>query len=126
MLAASVSSSNIVVGVEEPIVPKPKKAKKVEWEFNRMFQNIWVANLPWVEVVMAKQQKTTIIKPSVKVGKYFMSLSIQHAKNERQFATMHVKGSIIDQVNVGLHIAYKRNFLQFVTISTFYNKDDHL
>ncbi len=45
---------------------------------------------------MLNNKKTTIIKPSVKVGKYFMSLSIQHVKNERQFATMHVKGSIID------------------------------
>jgi hypothetical protein len=39
---------------------------------------------------------------------------------------MHVKGFVIDQVNVGLHIEDKKKFLQFVTISTFYNKDDHL
>jgi hypothetical protein len=65
LLAASVSSSNIVVGVEEPIVPKPKKAKKVEWEFNRMFQNIWVANLPWVEVVMGLNGKLSMVKCKV-------------------------------------------------------------
>jgi hypothetical protein len=34
LLAASASSSNIIVGANEPTVPKPKKARKVEWEFN--------------------------------------------------------------------------------------------
>ncbi len=44
-----------------------------------------------------------------------MSLNNQHAKNKQQFATMHVRGSIIDQVNVSLHIKKKQKNLQFVT-----------
>jgi hypothetical protein len=47
LFATSDSSSSIVVGVEkpislyyDPIVPKPKKARKAKWELNKMFQNI--------------------------------------------------------------------------------------
>ncbi len=36
----------------------------------------------------------------MKVGKYFMSLMIQHAKSKQQFATMHVRGFVIDQVSI--------------------------
>ncbi len=59
----------------------------------------------------ARQWKATIAKPDVKVGEYFMSLNNQHAKNEWQFATMHVRGPIIDKVNDGLHIEKKWKFL---------------
>ncbi len=62
------------------------------------------------------QQRAIVAKPNVKVGKYFMSLNIQHAKNEQQFATMHVRGFVIDQVNVSLHIEKKQKFLQFVIV----------
>ncbi len=48
LLTTSVSSSSTIVGVEKPIsidsnpiVPKPKKAKKAEWELNKVFQDIW-------------------------------------------------------------------------------------
>jgi hypothetical protein len=36
---------------------------------------------------------------------------------------MHARGSMINHVNVSLHIENKSNFLQFVIISTFYNND---
>ncbi len=65
MLVASASSLNIVVGAEEPIVPKPKKAKKAEWEFNKMFQDIWVAKLPWVETVIGLNGKLSMVKCKV-------------------------------------------------------------
>jgi hypothetical protein len=50
-IAKGVSSSSIASGVKErvlltidPTCPKPKKTRKVEWELNIMFQNVWVAN----------------------------------------------------------------------------------
>ncbi len=45
-----------------------------------------------------------------------MSLNNQHVKNEQEFATMHVKGYVIDQVNTNLHTKKKGKFFQFVTI----------
>ncbi len=59
----------------------------------------------------------------MKVGEHFMNLNSQHAKNKWQFATMHARGSMINHVNVSLHIENKSKFLQFVIISTFYNND---
>jgi hypothetical protein len=58
------SNLGIIVGVEKrisldsnPIVPKPKKTKKVEWEFNKMFQNIWATKLPSIEAMMGLNGK---------------------------------------------------------------------
>ncbi len=72
MFIVGVSSSGIVVGVEEPIsfdfnpiVPKPKKARKVKWEFNKVFQDIWAAKLHWLEVVMGPNGKLSIVKCKV-------------------------------------------------------------
>jgi hypothetical protein len=65
-------SSSIIVGVEEPIsfdfdliVPKPKKDKKVEWKLNKMFQDIWVTKLPWVEAMMGFNGKLSMVKCKV-------------------------------------------------------------
>jgi hypothetical protein len=50
LFIASVSSSCIIVGVEEPIsfysnpiVPKLKKAKKAKWEFNKVYLGYKIA-----------------------------------------------------------------------------------
>jgi hypothetical protein len=48
-----------------PIVPKPKKVKKVEGELNRMFQDIWVAKLHWLEAMMGPNGKLSIVKCKV-------------------------------------------------------------
>jgi hypothetical protein len=72
LFIASVSSSSIAISVEEPIsfyfdpiVPKPKKAKKVKWEFNKVFQDIWIAKLPCAKVVMGLNGKLSIMKCKV-------------------------------------------------------------
>jgi len=64
LFTTSDSNLSTIVGVEErisldsdPIVPKPKKAKKVEWEFNKVFQNIWGTKLPSTEAVMGPNGK---------------------------------------------------------------------
>jgi hypothetical protein len=61
------------------------------------------------------------------VGKHFMSLNNQHVKNEQEFATMHVKGYVIDQVNTNLHTKKKKkvfsicdNFPPFTTMTLTY------
>jgi hypothetical protein len=66
------SSSGTAIGVEElisfdsnPIVPKPKKARKVEGEFNKVFQDIWVAKLHWLEAMMGLNGKLSIVKYKV-------------------------------------------------------------
>ncbi len=56
----------------------------------------------------------------VKVGNYYMNVHNQHAKYKQQFATMHVRGSVIDQVkNVRLQIENKQKKNLFVTIFHF-------
>ncbi len=64
MFTTGDSNLGTIVGVEErislysnPIVRKPKKAKKVEWEFNKVFQNIWATKLPSIEAVMGPNGK---------------------------------------------------------------------
>jgi hypothetical protein len=45
-----------------------------------------------------------------------MSLNIQHDKNKQKFIIMHVRGFVIDQVNLGLHIKKMQIFLQFMIV----------
>ncbi len=66
------SSSRTASGVEKlisfysnPIVPKPKKTRKAEWELNKMFQDIWARKLHWLEVVMGPNGKLSIVKYKV-------------------------------------------------------------
>jgi len=63
------SSLGIVISAKKPIlfyfdliVPKPKKARRVEWELSKMFYDIWIAKLPWVKLVMGLNGKLSIIK----------------------------------------------------------------
>jgi hypothetical protein len=72
LFIASVSSLGTTISVKkptsfdfDPIVPKPKKAKKVKWEFNKVFQDIWIAKLPWAEVVMGPNGKLSMVKCKV-------------------------------------------------------------
>jgi len=62
----------------------------------------------------------------VEVREYFMSLNSQHAKNKWQFATMHVRGFVIDQVNASLHTEINISFSILWQFFTFYSKDAHL
>jgi hypothetical protein len=39
---------------------------------------------------------------------------------------MHIRGSVIDQVNASLHIKNNESFYNLWQFSTFYNKDTHL
>jgi hypothetical protein len=66
------SSLGTTIGAEElisfgsnPIVPKPKKAKEAKWELNRVFQDIWVGKLYWLEAMMASNGKLSIVKCEV-------------------------------------------------------------
>jgi hypothetical protein len=66
------ASSGTTIGAKEPIsfdsnpiVPKPKKIKKVEGELNRVFQDIWVAKLHWLEAMMGPNGKLSIVKCKV-------------------------------------------------------------
>jgi hypothetical protein len=66
------SSSDTVIGVEKlisfdsnPIVPKPKNAREAKWELNRVFQDIWVGKLHWLEAVMGLNGKLSIVKCEV-------------------------------------------------------------
>jgi hypothetical protein len=78
------SSLGTTIGAEElisfgsnPIVPKPKKAKEAKWELNRVFQDIWVGKLHWLEAVMGPNGKLSIVKCNVcssveKINKLFV------------------------------------------------------
>jgi len=66
------SSSGIAIGAKKlisfdsnPIVPKLKKARTAKWELNKMFQDIWVAKLHWLKVVMGPNGKISIVKCEV-------------------------------------------------------------
>jgi hypothetical protein len=53
------SSSSTVITREEvhvfinlgPFNPY-EKPKKLEWEFNQVFQNVWATKLPWPEIIV--------------------------------------------------------------------------
>jgi len=72
LFIVGVPSFGIVISAEEPIsfnfdpiVPKPKKARKINWEFNKVFQDIWIAKLLWVEVMMGPNGKLSTEKCKV-------------------------------------------------------------
>jgi len=72
LFTTGVFSLGIVVGVEKlmsfdsnPTIPKPKKANKVEWEFNRVFQNIWVTKLSCAQAMMGPNGKLSMVKCKV-------------------------------------------------------------
>jgi hypothetical protein len=70
LFIASVSSSGTAISAKEPIdfdpiVPKPKKTKKAKWEFNKVFEDIWIVKLPWAKVVMGHNGKLSMVKCKV-------------------------------------------------------------
>jgi hypothetical protein len=72
LFIASVSSLGTTISAKkaisfdfDPIVQKPKKMKKFKYEFNKVFQDIWIAKLPWAEVVMGPNGKLSMVKCKV-------------------------------------------------------------
>jgi hypothetical protein len=71
LFTASVSSLGTIVGAKKPMslysnpIPKLKKAKKVECDFNRMFQDIWVIKLHWAKAMMGLNGKLSMVKCKV-------------------------------------------------------------
>ncbi len=52
----------LVVRVLSPILPKPKKPRKAQWEFNIVFQDVQVDTLPWVEAMLGVNGKMMMVK----------------------------------------------------------------
>jgi hypothetical protein len=42
--------------------PKPKKPREPKWELIYIFQNVWVAKLPWAKVVLGANGKMIMVR----------------------------------------------------------------
>jgi hypothetical protein len=42
--------------------PKPKRPKEPKWELNYIFQNVWVATLPWAKVMLRANGKMIMVR----------------------------------------------------------------
>ncbi len=43
-------------------LPKPKKPREPKWELIYIFQNVWVAKLPWAKVVLGANGKMIMVR----------------------------------------------------------------